>query len=264
MSIEVLLATIDQTDDSILDAMQVKSDVLVCNQTPEKTGYRVYDRNGYRVRWYDFQERGVGLNRNNALLRATADICLVADDDVLYEPDYVQTVLSAFEKNPKADVIIFNTYLDNGEKRSKHKKPIRINFLNYGRYGAYRIAFRRMCVIKNSISFNQLFGGGCMFSAGEDTVFLHSCLQKGLRVIAVPDCILRREYRRPSTWFFGRTQKYYEDMGSGYYYHFGNLAWVVTFIQLIRRRKKFLGGEYSFWEAWKHMRTGIRKYKNMR
>lgn len=263
MNIEVLLATIDQKNDAILDAMKVQSDVIVCNQIPDKTNYACYSRNGYQVRWYDFQERGVGLNRNNALLRATAEICLVADDDVLYEDDYVQTVLTAFEKNPKADVIIFNTYLKNGEKRAKYKKPIRISFLNCGRYGAYRIAFRRMSVIKNAISFNQLFGGGCMFSAGEDTMFLHSCLQKGLRVIAVPDCILRRVDRRPSTWFFGHNQKYYEDFGSGFYCHFGNLAWIAAFLQLIRRRKTMLG-DYPFWEAWKNARVGIRKYKNMR
>ena len=74
MNLEVLLATIDQKDDSVLDEMKVKSDVIVCNQTNEKTDYRIYTKNDHQVRWYDFQERGVGLNRNNALLRATADI----------------------------------------------------------------------------------------------------------------------------------------------------------------------------------------------
>ena len=263
MKFEVLLATIDQTDDSILDTMGLRSDVIVCNQTNEKTDYRVFTKNGYNVRWYDFQERGVGLNRNNALLRSTADICLLSDDDVLYEEDYVKTVLEAFEKNPKADVIIFNAYSASGEKRSNAKKSIRVRVHNCGRYGAYRIAFRRMSVIKNAISFNQLFGGGCMFTAGEDVLFTKACIQKGLRVIAVPDCILQRIDRRPSTWFKGHNQKFYEDFGSGYYCNFGNLATVVTFLQLIRRRKKMLN-DYPFWEAWKHARVGIKKYKNLR
>ena len=263
MKFEVLLATIDQTNDAVLDAMNVQSDVLVCNQTPEKTAYVQYEKNGYHVRWYDFQERGVGLNRNNAMLRASAEICLIADDDVLYENDYVQTVLDAFEKNPKADVIVFNTYLDNGEKRSKHKKPIRINAFNYGRYGAYRIAFRRMSVIKNSISFNQLFGGGCMFSAGEDTIFLYSCLKKGLHIVAVPDCILRRVDRRPSTWFKGYTQKFFEDTGTMFCCQYGKLAELLVFVQLFRRRKKWLR-EYTLLEAWRFARTGIMRYRKMR
>ena len=35
-----------------------------------------------------FTERGVGLSRNNALMRASADICLFADDDIIYENNY--------------------------------------------------------------------------------------------------------------------------------------------------------------------------------
>ena len=263
MRLEVLLATMDQTDDSVLDSIAVRSDVIVCNQTSVKTDYKKYTKNGYCVRWYDFQERGVGLNRNNALLRATGDICLLADDDVVYEANYSDIVLSAFEKNPKADVVLFNIYSENGTKRSRAKKPKRIRRYNCGRYGAVRIAFRRMSVIKNAISFNQLFGGGCMFTAGEDNIFIKTCIEKGLHVIAVPDCILRLTDKRPSTWYTGRNQKFYEDFGSGYYCHFGNFAVIVTFLQLIRRRKRMLDG-YPLLKAWKYARNGIKKYKELR
>lgn len=263
MRLEVLLATIDQTDDSVLDALGLRSDVIVCNQTNVKTDYRTYTKNGYNVRWYDFQERGVGLNRNNALLRSTADICLVADDDVIYVEGYEKIILDAFEKNPKADVIMFNVYSKDGKKRSDANKNIRVRRHNCGRYGAYRIAFRRMSVIKNAITFNQLFGGGCMFTAGEDVIFTKTCLEKGLHIIAVPDCILHQTDQRPSTWYTGHNQKFYEDFGSGYYCNFGCFAGIATFLQLIRRRKKMLG-DYPFWQAWKDSLVGIKKYKNLR
>lgn len=263
MRLEVLLATMDQKDDSVLDTIGLHSDVIVCNQNNTKTDYKQYTKNGYNVRWYDFQERGVGLNRNNALLRATGDICLLADDDVLYEKDYEKTVLEAFVKNPKADMILFNIYAASGEKRSDAHKTIRVRKHNCGRYGGVRIAFRRMSVIKNAISFNQLFGGGCMFTAGEDVIFVRTCIEKGLHVIAVPDCILHLTDTRPSTWFNGHNPKFYEDFGSGYYCHFGNFAVIVTLFQLIRRRKKMLN-DYSLLKAWKHAREGIKKYKELR
>ncbi|MBQ8029475.1 MAG: glycosyltransferase [Clostridia bacterium] len=263
MNLEVLLATMDQTDDSVLDFMGVNSDIIVCNQNSEKTDYRSYERKGYNVRWYDFQERGVGLNRNNALLRSTADICLLADDDVKYEDGYEKIILEAFEKNPKADVILFNIYSADGKKRSEAEKNIRVRLRNCGKYGGVRIAFRRMSVIKNAISFNQLFGGGCMFTAGEDVIFVKTCIEKGLHVIAVPDCILRLTDKRPSTWFNGHNPKFYEDFGSSYYCHFGNLAVVATFLQLIRKRKIWVN-DYPFWKAWKHARDGIKKYKNLK
>ena len=257
------MATIDQTDDSVLDAINLQSDVIVCNQTDCRTAYRSYEKNGCHIRWYDFQERGVGLNRNNALLRSTGDICLLADDDIVYVDGYEKIVLDTFKNNPKADVIMFNIYSKDGEKRSNKSKTIRVGLKNCGKYGAVRIAFRRMSIIKNAITFNQLFGGGCMFTAGEDTNFIQTCIKRGLYVIAVPDCILKLTDQRPSTWFTGHNQKYYEDFGSGYCCNFGRLAPMITFLQLIRRRKTMLD-DYPFWKAWKHSLAGIERYKHLR
>ena len=263
MKFEALVATMDQPDDTFLDTMGLRSNVIVCNQNSEKTGYRAYTKDGRNIRWYDFQERGVGLNRNNALHRATADICLLSDDDVEFVEGYEQIILDAFERYPKADLILFNMQFADGRLKTNSKKAKKIHLYNCGKYGAEQMAFRRMSVVKNAISFNQLFGGGCMFTAGEDIIFTRTCIKKGLRVIAVPDCILRLTEQRPSTWFTGHNQKFYEDFGSGYYCHFGNLAWLATFVQLIRRRKKMLG-DYSFWKAWKHALVGIKKYKALR
>lgn len=263
MNFEVLVATMDQQNDAFLDTMGMYSNAIICNQNSDQTTYRSYQKDGKSIRWYDFQERGVGLNRNNALHRATAEICLLSDDDVQFFPGYEETILQAFARYPKADVIVFNIENADGTRRTSSDRVKRVRAHNCGKYGAVRIAFRRMSVVKNAISFNQLFGGGCMFTAGEDIIFLRTCIKRGLRVIAVPDCILRLTDQRPSTWFHGHNQKFYEDFGSGYYCHFGNLAWLVTFVQLIRRRKKMLG-DYSFWKAWQHALAGIKKYKALR
>lgn len=262
MKLEILLATMNQLDDSLLDAMGVDSDIIVCNQTTNTTGYRKYERNGHTVRWYDFQEKGVGLNRNNGLHRAEGDICLLADDDVVYHEGYEKMILDAFERFPKADMILFNIESPTGEKRTLDPKVKRINLLNCGRYGAVRIAFRRMRVVKHAISFNQLFGGGCMFSAGEDTMFIRACIHKGLRVIAVPECILRLSDHRPSTWFEGYNQKFFEDFGASFYCHYGVLAVPMTLVQLIRQRKKWLK-DISARDAWHMARTGIKRYKSL-
>lgn len=263
MKLEILLATMNQPDDSLLDTMGVASDIIVCNQNPGVTGYRKYERKGHTVRWYDFQEKGVGLNRNNALHRAEGDICLLADDDVLYADGYEEMILGAFARFPQADMILFNIESPTGEKRTLDPRAKRVNLLNCGRYGAVRIAFRRMSVIKHAISFNQLFGGGCMFSAGEDTMFIRACISKGLRVVAVPDCILRLSDCRPSTWFDGYNEKFFEDFGASFYCHYGVLAVPMTLVQLVRQRRKWLK-EYSIRDAWRLARRGIRMYKNMR
>ena len=263
MKLEVLLATMNQEDDQVLETMGIATDVLVCNQNDENSGYRVYEKNGYRVRWYDFREKGVGLNRNNALFRATGDICILADDDITYDPGYQETILRTFRENPDADMILFNIHSLPGEHRYAAKKKHRVWLHNCGKYGAVRIVFRRMSVIKNAVCFNQLFGGGAMFTAGEDNMFIRDCIRKGLKVIAVPDYILKLNDARPSTWFHGYDRKYFEDMGSSYRYHFRQLAVPCLVLQMLKRRNTLLQ-EVSFRQAFSYATAGVKKYKELR
>ena len=80
-------------------------------------------------------------------------------------------------------------------------------------YGAARIAFKRKSIMYNSICFNEFFGGNVEHMAGEDTLFLHDCLRKGLKIVAVPDVIAKLENKRESTWNKGFTEKMFYDKG---------------------------------------------------
>lgn len=259
---ELLLATMNQTDDKILDKMNVNTDIIVCNQNDKDFSKKIYSRNNYNVSWYNFSEKGVGLNRNNALMRSTADICLLSDDDVEYLDNYKNIILKQFHENSNADVILFNIYSDSSKKRFVCKKKMRINHLNCGKFGAVRIAFRRSKIIKNSISFNLLFGGGALFTAGEDSMFLHDCLSKKLKIIAVPEYILKLKEGRESTWFNGYNKKFFNDLGTSYTRHFGIFAYLFACIQLFRRRKVWLN-EINIKQAKKYVKEGIYKYKQL-
>ena len=260
--LELLLATMNQKNDKVLDDMNVKTDIIVCNQNSEDFSKKIYKKNNYNVSWYNFSEKGVGLNRNNALMRSTAEICLLSDDDVKYLDDYEKIVLKQFDENPKADVILFNIYSDKSAKRFVCRKKMRVNHLNCGKFGAVRIAFRRNRIIKNSISFNLLFGGGAMFTAGEDSMFIHDCLSKGLKVIAVPDYILELRNVRESTWFKGYNKKFFNDLGTSYKRHFGKLAYLMACIQLIRKKKIWLS-DLKFKEAKQYVKEGIERFNNL-
>ena len=263
MTLEILLATLGQKDDGVLSRMGISSACTVCNQGAERMESRCYERNGHSVRWYDFPETGVGLNRNNALFRASGEICLLADDDVRYVDGYERVILDAFRAHPKADVILFQLYDPSGALRSSETRVRRIHRYNCGRYGAVRIAFRRMSVLKNGISFHLLFGGGARYTAGEDTIFLRDCIRKGLVVISVPDPILHLTNDRPSTWFHGYDRKFFEDLGVSYCYYYGRLAGIVTLLQLIRKRKVWTS-EASVLERWRIARSGIKQFRLLR
>src|SRR5699024_11139668 len=212
MDLQVLIATMDQENHSLLKKMNIQSDAIIGNQTViNKIEEITY--NNHQIKYLSFKEKGVGLNRNNALMRAKADICFLADDDMVYVADYPNIVRKQFEENPKADVIIFNLYEEN-PTRYITKNKFKVNFLNYMRFGAARIAFKTDSITKNGIYFNQHFGGGTEHSSGEDSLFLTECLKKKLNIIAVPVFIATLTEERDSTWFAGYNEKFFRDKGT--------------------------------------------------
>ena len=117
MQVENLISTMNQTTDSILDRMNIQSAAVVINQC-DHFEWREYRKDGYPVRFFDCNERGVGLSRNNALMRAKGDICLFSDDDLTYFDGYALQIAKAFEDILDADAIVFNIHSKNNQKNA--------------------------------------------------------------------------------------------------------------------------------------------------
>lgn len=183
-TVQVLVAAMNQTDHSLLDKMNIDSDVIVGNQCTFNS-IENFMYKSHNAVYLNFNERGVGLNRNNSLIRATGDICLFADDDMRYVDNYVEKIEVAFDENPDADVIVFNL-IEKKPTRYIIKKEHRVTWFNYLRYGTARIAIRLDKIKKNAIYFNQCFGGGTDYSHGEDNLFLTSCLKNKMKIYALP------------------------------------------------------------------------------
>ena len=209
MTVQVLVATMHQKDHSILNKMNIQTDAIVANQCDfdqiERFRYNEKD-----IQFLSFKERGVGLNRNNALIRASADICVLADEDMQFIDKYETIVSNAFDENKDADVLIFDFV---GEEYQEGRAIEKITQINYMRYGAARIAFRREKVSLSGVFFNQNFGGGAKYSCGEDTIFLHDCIEAGLRIKRIHTAIAELDKSSESTWFKGYNEKYFYDRG---------------------------------------------------
>lgn len=258
MTIQVLIATMNQTDFSLLDKMNIQTDAIVCNQC-DRYGYQEFDYNGHNIKWFDFAERGVGLNRNNALMRATADICVLADDDMIFENEYPEIIEKVFA-DEQTDVAVFNL-IEKEKKRYVIPKKLKITKKNYGRYGAARVAFRREAVILNGISFNLLFGGGAKFSAGEDTLFLKDCLNAKLKFYGFPYALAyMNEEDRDSSWFEGYNDKYFFDKGILYYCLDRKKCKLLCLYHCFKFRNKYR--EYGWKNAYKMMKKGIKSVKS--
>jgi glycosyltransferase involved in cell wall biosynthesis len=214
MELEVLVATMDREDLSLAEKMDLRRDAVIANQCG-RWGAETLERDGACIRMISSDTRGVGINRNLALQAARGDILLFADDDITYYDGDLEPVVEAFRQLPQADVIFFAIDMTREGKvfDPRRHKTRRLHLWNSLRYGACRIAIRRSSLRKYNLSFSELFGGGCMYSCGEDTIFLRECFRKGMKVYA-SDAVLGTCARDASSWFSGYTDKFYYDYGA--------------------------------------------------
>lgn len=256
MKLEVLCATMNQSDFSKLKQMNISSDVVFANQT-DCYSYAECDFGIYKAKMISTPTCGVGRNRNIALLHASGDILLFADDDVHYNDDYREKVLEAYERFPKADMIIFSMdIVKNGEIiRRISNKNARLSYFSSLKYGTYVCSIRRSAQHKSNLWFSLLFGGGTNFAHGEDTIFITDAFKAGLKVY-ISDYCLGTCSKDDSTCFHGYDDKYFFDQGVLYRRLFGWMGVVPAIRFLIKKRKTF-GNEFAFLSALKKMRAGM-------
>ena len=195
-TVQVLLSCMHQKDISIVERSNLQeAPTLVVNQCDIKEErHKQFNKN---LHWIDTPSRGLSVSRNIAIKNATADICVIADDDEIFEKDLVQRISYAYEKYLQADIILFNI------------KNFPIKFGNVARSikkweilkaNSIRITFRRKNIIKKNILFDFLLGSGTNNGAGEENKFLLDCWKNGLEIYFVPITIATLSERNSSLW----------------------------------------------------------------
>lgn len=259
MKLQVLVAAVNEEAQRLPEKMNLETDAIIVNQC-DHFAYQEYQHKGRTVKCFSMAERGVGLSRNTALMRADAEICLFSDEDIVFYPGYEELILKAFRENPDADLITFNFKVDPRRTTYYNKEKGRIRWYNYGRYPTYAAAARTESLHRANVSFSLLFGGGARYSNGEDSLFFHDCLKKGLHLYA-ETAELGEEIYRESTWFNGYNEKFFFDRGVLYHHLYGRLAGLFSLRFLYAHRGEMLK-EISLSDAYGMMKRGIREGKS--
>ena len=259
---EILCVTMNQKDFSKIREMKIKSDVVFANQCDE-TSFKEYDFGQYHAKMISTQTRGVGLNRNTALSYADAEICLMADDDMVYRDGYADVILKEFERLPQADIIIFNigtSTPEYGRIPTVVSKVKKLSFLSKCPFGAPRIAFRLNSVRKTNIGFSPFFGGGCIYSSGEDSIWLCQLLNAGLKIYLTDKFIGDVSYAT-TTWNenISNMEKLYT---RGAMYEAGNKKFKYLFMLYYAFLRN--DGKTSALKAFKIMKDGIKGYRSLK
>lgn len=257
MKLQVLVATMNQKDFSLIDKMNLNSDTIFANQS-DCMSDDITEKNNHTYRMITTKTRGVGKNRNIALTYASEDICLLADDDMLYCDDYEQIIVNAFEKNPDADAIIFNIEtVGRAVKRRMNNSVKKVNLLNFQNYGAVRLAFKREAFQKANVCFSELFGGGTYYSHGEDSLFIRKMLNAGMTIYTSPEYI-GTVNQEESSWFNGYGNKFFYDQGVLMKAMFPRMSIIYINIYYPLRFSRIAGKSPTYIAKW--MRKGAKDF----
>ena len=256
---QILCVTMHQKDFAKIKEMNIHSDVIFANQA-DRTAKDVLPFEGHTATMISTDTRGVGINRNIALMHADADICLFADDDVTYIDNMERVVVAEFEAHPDADIMIFHLDTDNPvRKQRKYSKTQKCGHFTRMPWAGFRIAFRLDKARKANLWYTPLFGGGCVFPSGEDSMWLLDAKRRGL-TFYVSDKTIGTVSFATSTWFSGTDEKFF--WGKGAYYQAVHSRTIYLWMAYFALRTKHMG-ELSWMDKWKWMRAGALGYQKM-
>jgi len=263
MKLEVLVSTMNREDLSLVNKMNIKSDVLIVNQSPT-SDYDFEIKKEFNIRMLSFKEKGLSKSRNRALQNAQGDICLIADDDVRYHDDYVDKVINAHTEYADYDIIVFAVPTTNIDREKKYYTRVkRMGYVRSLKIASFEISFKRKSIIDNKILFNEEFGAGSgQYSMGEENIFIYQCLKKGLKILYLPIEIGLVTHEE-STWFFGYNQKYFIDKGACYAAMSPKYAYLIAWQFGLRKYLNYKK-EVNFIDAIINMQKGIRGYNSKR
>jgi glycosyltransferase involved in cell wall biosynthesis len=261
--LEILIATKNRDNLDFLGLMFPFAafsnfNILIINQTESKVLISDFDN----VRVINVNERGLSKSRNLALKNATKKIGLIADDDVVYLPNFDTEILNAFNQNSKASIITFNHQrigTDTPHNKSKtvysHSKKTIENVCSI------EIAFQLKDVAANNLVFDENFGLGSYFETAEEYLFLRDAIRIKLGALFCPSVIVSHplltsgDKQGGDAILFARGALFYKTRT--------NLAyiWLLKYVFFLIRYKYINWNESS--RKYKLGLQGIQKYKEL-
>ena len=214
---QVLLSILGMEDINYIDSLKITGNAVVINQCDEDNieliNRRSVNGSDQAVKYVKTKQRGLSKSRNMAIKNADADICILCDNDVVYEDNYEELITNEFEKHKDADIIVF--YIKRKEKpEPNYPEPRRMDYLSVLKIFSPEIAFRRSSV--EDLEFDEEFGAGSgKYIMGEENIFLYDALKKEKKIYYVPVKIAELK-EVESTWFSEYDERFFVSRGANY------------------------------------------------
>lgn len=262
--VQVLMSTMNIKNETeykkLLNKNKIQSPIITVNQVQNNKDI-FHIENGDK-KLYSYKESGASKSRNKLLEKAQEGICVFADDDVEYVPNYEKIILEEYNKNKNADMIIFLAENQNPQ-REKVKKigNKKINRLDSMKVRTYEITFKTDVLKKCNIKFDNNFGPGGIFSKGEETIFISDLLKKGIKIYSTNKKIVSVRDEK-SSWFTGFNKKYLYDQGA-IFYRIEPKFYFLLILQYVIRKHSLYKHKLSILQAYKQLMAGAKECKKV-
>jgi len=233
LDIEILISTMNKKSLDFLIPMFPFShysnfSILIVNQTQEDY---LLTSDYPNIRVINSFEKGLSKSRNVAIQNATKQLCLIADDDIIYFSDFEKEIVNAFNTFSDASIITFNHQRIGVDKPYKSE----INSYLHNEKSIYRvvsieIAFKVNVIQEQNIKFDEIFGLGSIFETAEEFLFLRQGLKLNSKLYFWPSVIVSHplkcsgEYHADDRLVFARSALFYKIKGNIAY------LWLVKYL----------------------------------
>lgn len=255
MKIEVLISTMNlENNVDLIKKMNIKGKSVTINQYSGQS--QLYNVEESDNRLYNYNEKGLSRSRNNAIKQSIGDVCVIADDDMIYYDNYIKIIEDAYKKYDDADIIAFYIENEDENRRKRKMKERKIEYLHSMKLQSVQLTFKKKSITDNKIFFNEKYGAGTDLYMGEENIFLFDCLKKKLKIYYIPKTIARLK-KGKSSWFDGYNKRYLFVRGKTYKEMFGNILGIAMSIQFVIRHYKLFRGNVKFLKALQIIIEGV-------
>ncbi len=199
---EILIATMNQTNLDFLAAMFPYNhfseySILIINQSLDTTLSSIYPS----VRIINSTSVGLSKSRNLALKNANGKIVLIADDDVVFQKDFVSKIIAAYNKCENATAINFAAVIGNGSSLKKYPaySKMKLNTFDIFNVSSIEMTINKERLDSVGVLFDENFGLGGKFEMGEEAIFLFDLKRKNQPIFFENEIIVQHKQSTTST-----------------------------------------------------------------
>ena len=251
---EILLSCMFLSDSKeMIKRSHITSDTVIINQCDEEN-YKEENICNALLRTFSVTDRGLTKSRNLAISKSQADICIICDDDEIFNEGYEKAVSSAYDALPDADIIIFDM-VDRPLKWGNSIK--RLGYIDLMSVSSWQITFRREKLLASGVLFDENMGAGSGNGAEEEFRFLTQCRKAKLRIYHYP-FRLASVAQTQSTWFKGFDEEFFVNRGNTTRYIMGLPLSVLYAAYYAFAKRKHLSG-MSMLRAFSYTVKGIKE-----